>query len=351
MTDPFESSDSTRLDGFAARRAAMFTILFQGLSKITGFVVVILLIRILSEETFGAYNIYYAIIGFIGTVFSLGIPNTLARFLPEYHNNYLDHLAHSLYRYGSLARFFSNLLMLIIMWVFWKRISEFLQLGQFEDVFAIFALIVLTHFQASILSTTLTAYLLQQHIFGAQFLFGACKLLGYSYLLGTSHITLKWVLVIDLGAYSIMYIWQKVAYRRFAPQPINRRAVDVPVERKRIMRYAFFYNFSDLGQFSVGTRVDYLFLAAMADPIMVGAYALARKLEKVSTDFLPVKFFQGIVRPLFFTLDLKSDPEQVNAYFQLLTKFTYICLFPLSVLMVVAYEPITNGLMAGKFNE
>ena len=136
MTDPFESSDSTRLDGIAARRAAMFTILFQGLSKITGFVVVVLLVRILSEEAYGAYNVYYAIIGFIGTVFSLGISNTLARFLPEYHNNYRDHLAHSLYRYGSLARFVSNLLILIILWVFWNRVSEFLQLGQFKDMFA-----------------------------------------------------------------------------------------------------------------------------------------------------------------------------------------------------------------------
>jgi len=125
MTDSFQSSESSRLDGFAARRAATFTILFQGLSKIAGFVVVILIVRILSEEAYGAYNIYYAIIGFIGTVFSLGISNALARFLPEYHNNYRDHLAHSLYRYGSLARFFSNLLVLIILWVFWIRISEF----------------------------------------------------------------------------------------------------------------------------------------------------------------------------------------------------------------------------------
>lgn len=351
MTDGLESSDSPRLGGIAARRAAMFTILFQGLSKVTALVVVVLLVRILSEEDYGVYNVYFSIIAFIGTVFSLGISSSLTRFLPEYHKNYHDRLAHSLYRYGSIARFASNFVVLMIMWLFWDRISEFLQIGESKDVFTIFALIVLTHFQASILSTTLSAYLLQKQAFGGHFLFALAKLLGYGFLLGTSRITLTWVLIIDLIAYLILYAWQKNAYRRFAPRPVNKDPVDVSVERKRVLRFAFFYNFSDLGQFSVGSKIDYLFLAAMADPIMVGAYALGRKLEKVSTTFLPVKFFLGIIRPLFFTLDVEKEPTRVNAYFQLLTKLTYMCLLPLAVFMITAYEPLTNAMMAGKFNE
>jgi O-antigen/teichoic acid export membrane protein len=351
MSEARENIEPSRLGGTAARHAAAFTVVLQGLGRLVGLLVVILLVRALTEEAFGAYNVYFSIIGMIGTVFSFGIPNTLARFLPEYHKKHNDRFAHNLHRYASFARFGSNVILLALFWVFWERITVFLGIAAYAELFVVFALIVLTHFQVRILDITLSAYLLQKHSFGSQLLFGIAKLVGYWLLLFSSTVSLEQVLLVDRVAYIAMYAWLKVAYYRNAPPPVDAAQVDTRVERKRLFRYAFFYNFSDFGQFSVGNKIDVLFLAAMTEPITVGAYSLARKFERIITNLLPVKFFQGVVRPLFFTLDADSDPQKVSTYFQILTKLTYICLFPLFAGMIAAYTSISAAFLDGKFLE
>jgi hypothetical protein len=50
-------------------------------------------------------------------------------------------------------------------------------------MFVVFALVVVTYFQANLLVTTLSAYLLQQYSFGAQFLLAVSKLSGYIIIL------------------------------------------------------------------------------------------------------------------------------------------------------------------------
>ena len=84
MTNRAEIKTPGRLSGRLAKNAVRFTLIYRWTSKFAGIVALILLVRLLSEEAYGAYIIYYLLVGFLSILFSLGIGNTLGRFLQDF---------------------------------------------------------------------------------------------------------------------------------------------------------------------------------------------------------------------------------------------------------------------------
>jgi len=62
-----------------ATSAVKYTLIFKTLGQISGFIATVLLVRALSENDYGVYNLLYSVIGLIGMVASLGVGNALQR--------------------------------------------------------------------------------------------------------------------------------------------------------------------------------------------------------------------------------------------------------------------------------
>src|SRR5690606_1802134 len=62
-----------------AKKAAWAIVALRPLRSAIGAVALLVLVRYLDEEDYGAYQIYYSIIAFLSMAASLGISNTVAR--------------------------------------------------------------------------------------------------------------------------------------------------------------------------------------------------------------------------------------------------------------------------------
>ena len=83
---PQESSKVDSISTDRAKRAALSIVAWRPLRKAAGAVALLVLVRCMDTSSFGAYQVYYSMLGFLATGASFGITNTLARYLPEYFN-------------------------------------------------------------------------------------------------------------------------------------------------------------------------------------------------------------------------------------------------------------------------
>ena len=114
-----------------SRSAFKFTFIFKTLSKASGFIATVLLVRALTEHNYGIYNLLYSIIALIGMVASFGIGNTLQRYIPEYYEKGEFKIAHNLYLTASFIRLISNVVLLGLILVLWEHIAPVLKLSEY----------------------------------------------------------------------------------------------------------------------------------------------------------------------------------------------------------------------------
>ena len=117
--------------------ATKFTVLFRTMAQVIGLASTIFLVRTLSENDYGVYNLLYSVIALMGMVFSLGIANTLQRYMPEYYSRGEFSLAHRLYRFSALFRLLSNVIILADIRVCWEQIARILKNYAIIDLYMI----------------------------------------------------------------------------------------------------------------------------------------------------------------------------------------------------------------------
>lgn len=332
-----------------AKNAALAIVALRPLRRAIGAFALLVLVRNIDESDYGAYEIYYSIIGILATVGSLGIANTLARYLPEYFQKGEYGLAYRMVRTARRLRLFSNALILTIIWLFWGPLSLFLNIEAYADSYFVFAAVALTFFQSSLLVTVFSSYLMQKQALLMQILFSVVKVLGYLVVVENG-LNTSTALGVDLIAYALMFLGLTMVYRKYTPT-IGGRTTFSHDEAKRVLRYGFFYNFNDMGQFAIGNRIDNFFIASIVNVASVGAYALANRVLHIIRGFVPDKFFFDVIRPLFFTLNHNEDAGRVTLYFQLLVKSSYIFLMPATAVVILAHSEIFDVVFGGKFLE
>jgi len=304
----------------------------------------------LTQEEFGVYQLFYAIPPVIATVFSFGIGNALSRYLPEYFDNNRFSIASSLLSWGMRIRLATSILVLGASIFFWDSFSALFKITEYHTYYIVFAVIVVTYFQCQLLTTSLSAYLLQQWSMGLTASFILIKLLGYVAVAAIGNFTLWAALTVDLGAYILWYLGLSWANKSFIPWTGTKEALP-QTERRRVFRYGFLHNFNDIGTLTLNSRTDNLFIAAFMNPAFVGAYAFCTQLESMSQKLLPARFFGTIVRPLIYRLNYQTQADRARQYFQFLIRVNYLILFPIFVFVAGVTTPIINVVFGGKFVE
>jgi O-antigen/teichoic acid export membrane protein len=332
-----------------AKNAAWAIVALRPLRSAVGAIALLVLVRYMDEEDYGAYQIYYSIIAFLSMAASLGISNTIARYLPEYYKAGRFGLSQRLVKMAARLRLLSNVIILGIIWIFWEPLTALLNFSGYSNSYFVFCGVAITFFQTSLLITVLSSYLLQKRTLWLQVMFPAVKTAGYI-IAARYQLELTIALVVDLVAFVLMWIGLRVIYHTEIPTVPGEHKFSAE-ESKRIIRYGFFYNFNDMGQIAVGKRVDNFFIASMMNVASVGAYGLAVRLLEIVRGFVPDKFFFDVIRPLFFTLDPSEDSSRVTHYFQLLVKSNYIVFMPVTAVVFLVHSEILDVAFGGKFIE
>jgi len=330
--------------------AAKYTVVFRVLSQATSLVVIILLVRVLSEHDYGIYNLFYSVIGLLGMVASFGLANTLQRYIPEYYSKGEFRIANNLYRIASIIRLCSNVFILGLGLIFWELIAPYLKIVAYKQYFMFFTLVILLYMQRDLLDICLGSYFLQKYSQGFSLVFVLIKAVGYAFAI-IMGMDLWFILIIDLLAYSIIFgILQIIYYKKI---PISKGHLEKinKDEKKRLIRYALFYNFNDTGAGLLDADFDNFIIVMYLNPVAVGAYAFCQRVTNMIQTLIPINYLLDVIRPAFFSLGLVTDTRQINQFYQSLVKINYLFNIPIFFFIAILGKEFIEILFGGKFIE
>ncbi len=332
-----------------ARRSLLNTVGYRAISQVATTVGYVVLVRSLPERSFATYSLLYAIIPVISTVASLGLEQTLRRFQPEYLRAGDAPAAARLLQIVMIARFLSNALVLALLLAAWNVVAPIFGLGPYRADFALFCLLVLLYFQGRVLEFALASHMLHRFGVGSTVLLAVTKLLAYASLAASHALTLRSAILVDTLAYGLAYLFMRTAYRYAADggRPVASRLP--ATERTRLLRYALYNNFNDAGSILLYVETDNFFIAALLNPVAVGAYAFYTRVNAMVSNLTPMKMFENVVQPLFFATRHEQAAERIPRYFTLLINCSLLVQLPIFAYAAVYHAEIVALLLGGKF--
>ena len=337
----------------SARRSVFQTAAFRLVSQVATLAGYVVLVRAASEETFGRFSLLLAVIPAIGAVASLGIEQTLRRFQPEFLALGQPGAAAWLGRCGLWAQLLANLVVIAALLAAWQLVAQPFGLLPYRAEFALFGLVIVLHFQVTLLRVALAARMENGLATALTVLLPLGKLATYA-VLGPDGLTLVEAIVAEGVGYGAAWIALALASRRPMPgAPGGVAAVAAPdaEQRRRIVRYAAYNNFNDAGSLLLVQRTDTFFVAALLSPVAVGAYAFYTRLNEMASQWLPTRQLLDVIQPLMFAVPRAEAAQRLPRYFTLLMNTTMALQLPLTVYAVAYHRELVEVVFGGKFLE
>lgn len=333
-----------------ARRSLINTIQFRVVSQVATILGYVVMVRAMAAHDFGVYNLLYTFIPTISTVASLGLEQTLRRFQPEYLNAGNAPAAGWLVRFVARTRLTTNFILFGLILLAWNVAAPVLKLQEYRFEFILFCPLIVLYFQARVLQLSLAAHMLHRFSVGALALLSIAKLLGYAAFAVFGTLSLKEAILVDTIGHACAYALVLYAYRRDC-LPEARSAPYIPPksERRRLLRYGFFNNFNDAGSWVLSTKSDNFFIAALMDAVSVGVYSFYNRLSQMTAHLLPVRLFDNVVQPLFFSIPSDDAAIKVPRYFSLLLNSNLLLQWPIFAFATVYHAEIVRVVFGGKF--
>jgi O-antigen/teichoic acid export membrane protein len=335
-----------------ARRSLIDTVAYRAVSQLATVLGYIVMVRAMTKEDFGVFNLLYAFIPVVSTVASLGLEQTLRRYQPEYLQAGNNIGAAWLMRFVASARFGTNVIVLSLILLGWNYIAPIFKLTPYRAEFVLFCALVLLHFQAGILQLSLASHMLHRFSVGSIAVVAVVKLVAYGMLAWEDAFSLENAIIADTVAFGVAYVILLRAHRvhcagvtPVAPYRPN------PTERRRLMRYGIFNNFNDAGTLVLTSKTDNFFIAAFLDPVSVGIYAFYTRLKEMSQQLMPVRLFENVIRPLFFAVAPNDADGKIPGYFTLLLNMNLMLQWPVLAFCVTYHAELIEVVFGGKFVE
>lgn len=339
-------------DRSRARRSLFDTVAFRLVSQVTTVLGYIVLVRVLTKQDFGIFNLLYSFIPLVGTVASLGLEQTLRRFQPEYLREGRRTAAAWLVKRVARTRLATNLLILAGLLFAWNRVAPHFGLASYRLEFETFGVLALLHFQSQVLQLSMASYMMHRYSVGSSALLSFGKLIWYSLLAAAGMLTLRTAICADTIAYACVYVVLRVVYYRqcLADLPVEKYK-PAPAERRRLFRYGLFNNFNDAGTLFLDSRINNFFIAAFMNAVAVGIYSFYIRLMEMATNIMPARLFDNIIQPMFFAVEPQEADKRLPLYFTFLLNVNLLVLWPIVAFAVVFHAEIVRVVFGGKFIE
>ena len=318
------------------RRNSRYVVIERTVGATLSFLTTIFIIRSLSVEAFGIYNVLLSIMLYVGLLSSLGLPTLFQRFIPEFfHKNETGKL-NALIRKGLLLRLLAGVFLIAVLLAFSEPLGRLFRIGEVLEYLGIFALAILFYLETQLQGMFLISVF--RHKWYAIAQVGYVVLRAFVlFLLLRLGFGLKGLLVGETLAYAFLFVVQHVYYRRFlAAHPSNS---DTKLPFKRLLRFGGYTFFNEAGAQVLSASTDVFVITAFLGPAAVGAYAFATRVMLLASHVLPQFVFMNVIRPAFFTTHARDDdPSRINARFNLLVKIIAFFSVPLVFAIFVLGE-------------
>jgi len=316
------------------RKSSIYILAGKLITPFFGFFITIYIIRKLSLNDYGVYNIMIAMMGYIGLFSSFGLPFIFQRYIPEFREKEEIINIRKLINHGLLLRLVLSGLLILIFIVFSDKIARVIKIDNWLDYFKIFSLGIIFQLEAQLLTIALTSLFLHKYFVISRTIYIILRA-GILYFLLKSGHGLNGLLIGEVVTYGFLMVMLTFSYySKFSK--LHKGSIVNIFPLKRLLRYGKFSYFSDLGSQILSVSTDFFVISAFLGPKEVGIYAFANRTMELLSRLLPSKLLQEIIRPAFFSrYSQKSDTKELEKMFNFLTKFTAFFLFPLAMGVLV----------------
>jgi O-antigen/teichoic acid export membrane protein len=194
--------------------------------------------------------------------------------------------------------------------------------------------------------------MLQSYSVGSVAVLSIGKLLSYLIVTRYFEFTLQAAIFADTAAYLLAYAFLFGAHwRHCRASPAERAYRPDPVEWKRLRRYAVANNFNESSSLLLYVQTDNFFIAALMNPLAVGAYAFYARMNEMTTNLIPTRLFESVIQPVLFATKPEHAAERLPRYFTLLINVSMLVQWPLVAYTAVYHREIVQLVFHGKFIE
>jgi len=331
------------------RRNSLYILIERSLAPIINFLITVYIIRKLTVNDYGIYNILLAIMGYISLFSSFGLPNIFKRYIPEFYEKKQISNLKTLVVKSLILRFMFSTAIIVIILVFSAQIGSLFKFKEALKYLTIFAIAIIFYLQTSLLSITLTSIFHHKRYVIAQISYVLFRASIIYYLIKTGR-GLFGLLIAESIAFVFLFLLLGIFYQKSIQSHSREEKKDFPV--KRIVRFGSFDFFNEMGAQVLSKTTDYFVISAFLSPVAVGIYAFADRALQIISHFLPQSIFMDLIQPAFFTKYAQnSEPKSLNNTFNFLVKINAFFVIPLIMGVLVVGDKFILYVFGNKYIE
>lgn len=321
-------------------------------SQAIGVFTAVYIVRGLSLQAYGDYNILLSISAYIALFTSLGLTNVIQRFIPEFASQKQFKNIGSIIFWGIGARLVSGLLAIGLLALLAIPIRNWLQIPDLQYYLRVYGPVILLTILAVSLDVALTSLLKQLSTNLALLVFAVVRGVGVYYAISRSY-GLVGVLIVELAAIvarCFMLLgayWVEIARFKSA---ISQRTQQVPLEKARLLRFASWAYLNDFGYLFFNTDTDNFIISNYLGSTSVGLYAFANKIVTMLLEWSPIAVASNIISPLVYgRYTHKQDKQDLNRIFRTINKANLFFFAPILMAYLALNENLVKVIFGGEY--
>lgn len=312
------------------RKSSFHTIVGKLLTPIVTFLTTIYIVRMLSVNDYGIYNVLLAVMGYIGLFSSFGLPSIFQRYIPEFREQRETSNIKKLVSRGSLWRIILSTVFVLLVILFASQVGRLFRIGNWLNYFKLFSLGIIFSLEGSLLAIALTSLFLHKYFVISNIVYVFTRA-GVLYFLLKAGWGLEGLLLGEVAAYGIlMVMFVYCYYSKFSRlSTVNSKS---PLPMKRLSRYGGFSYLNEMGVMILDVSTDFLIISIFLGPLAVGIYSFANRVSQLFSRILPHTLLQDVIRPSFFSKFAQTNNQKdLQKMGNLLIKIIAFCSIPLTL--------------------
>lgn len=314
-------------------------IFYQKMSvPIFNLLITIYIVKKLSVEDYGIYNLLYAVIGYLTLLSSMGILNILQRYIPEYSIKKEFSVVKRLVLSSMFIRFVLAVLFIVLIIVLGSSFNRLLKVDNIDYYIKFFSVGILLFLMIQILEVSLGSLLLNKYILISYFVTTLLRG-GLVYYFLENEYGILGLLLAETVFYALLTVSLFLFYYLGFARKNNSPGSNLPL--KRLIRYGGLSYFDEVGETILDVKTDFFIISTFLGPAMVGLYAFANKVIEMVSKILPFKLLKSLIRPIFFSRFAENGrQDNLNINFNFLMKVIAWFAFPAFLSIIVLGDKI-----------
>ena len=270
-------------------------------AQVFNFISVILVVRNIEVSVFGTYNLLLNTF-FIFQILGLSaIINIFNRYIPEIVEHQRKKQLLRLVNTGYKIAFLLLVVLVIALVLFQDAFVEVFKVENFNQFIIALICYIVANFMKVLIDTILKSVLLHKKVaLTTMFVIFMRTIL---YIVFIDSLTVELLLYIEAGLFGFYSIYGYSIFIRYLKNlKFDKPTAEIkdPVTYKRIKKYGLYSIINEFGLGLVGNKFNYFIVSAFTNPILLGIFAFASRINKLIFKLLPFKDFQSIIRPIFY---------------------------------------------------